>query len=181
LSKEAVADSTRLVRKGARDAGRDPSRVRVWTILLTACETSEEVMLQTVIRRINTYLLFPKLFDLICDANGWDKSVAADLRRRVQAMNSSSTGGSNGDENASTDLVDLRQLRDLYPERWIRDGCAVGNAEECIQATLNRFEAGADGVLFHGTSPENLSPLLKLWPEHRSATRFVGRSVNPGL
>jgi len=180
-SQEAVAQSTRLVRQGAADAGRDPARVRVWTILLTACETPEEVVLQTVIRRINTYLLFPKLFDLICDANGWQKHIAARIRADVVQMSGSSGAGSNGDEHVSSDLEDLRKSLAMYPKEWIRDGCAVGGAAACAQAASDRFAAGADGVIFHGTSPANLTPLLKVWPQYRPEKQFNGRSTNPGL
>lgn len=180
-SKEAVAESVRQVRQGARDAGRDPASVRVWTILVTACETTEEVMLQTVIRRMNTYVLFPKQFDVICEANGWDKAVAVRIREAVVRTSNPVARGSAGDEHASRDLEQLREVRRLYPEQWIQGGCAVGNADECAKTALERFDAGADGVLFHGSSPENLTSLLRAWPRYRPADRFAGRSVNPGL
>ncbi len=181
-STEAVRRSTELVRNGAADAGRDPSEVKVWTILITACEVPEETMLRNVIRRMNTYLYFPAHFDLICRANGWEERRAAEIREAVMAIDAQSKDDSGplGDEATSRELDDLRRMADLYPEEWIDEGNAVGTADECARKTAERFEAGADGVLFHGTAPEDLAPLLDVWPAHRPG-EFAGRSANPGL
>jgi 5,10-methylenetetrahydromethanopterin reductase len=67
-----------------------------------------------------------------------------------------------------------------YPEEWIHQGNAVGDRDHCARAALARFEAGADGVLFHGSAPQDLLPLLECWPEHRPSG-LETRSPNPGL
>jgi probable F420-dependent oxidoreductase len=180
-SKRAVEYSTRLVRKGAEDAGRDPASVKVWTVLVTACDVPEEAMLRYIVRRMNTYLLFPEMFDDICRANGWDKRIAERIRGVMRQFDGPDKSGLLGDEGTSRDLDDLRRTRDLYPQSWIKEGNAEGTAQECVQAVLDRFDAGADGVVFHGTTPEHLTSLLELWPKYRPAGRFAGRSVNPGL
>ena len=179
-TREAVAHSTRLIRKGAEDAGRDPDSVKVWTILVTACEVSEETMLKDIVRRMNTYLLFPPMFDAICAANGWDKKVAAQIREALAKIDGERKKGTVGDENTTRNLDDIRRLFELYPREWIYGGNAVGSADVCAQATRDRFDAGADGVLLHGSTPQNLAPLLKVWPKYRPAG-LDGRSVNPGL
>ena len=183
-SKDAVARSSELVRKGAADAGRDPAGVDVWTIQITACDVPEETMLRTVVRRMNTYLYFPSAMDGICRANGWDPEVAVDLREKVMAIDAESRGGGDdggpfGDEGVSREIDDMRRMRELYPEHWIQEGNAVGTAAECAQRTLERFEAGADGVLFHGSAPEDLASLLEAWPEVRPEG-LAGRSPVPG-
>lgn len=182
-SKEAVARTVELVRNGATDAGRDPSEVKVWTILITACEVPEETMLRNVIRRMNTYLYFPPQMDGICRANGWDLEVAAEIRAKVKAIDAESASGKAGpfgDENVSRELDDLRRTADLYPQEWIEGGNAAGGADHCAQKVRDRFEAGADGVLFHGTSPQDLGPLLDAWPAHRP-DGLEDRPANPGL
>ena len=63
---EAVASSTAIVRRSAEEAGRDPDSIRVWTIQVTACETSEEDVLNYIVRRMNTYLHFPFMFRILC-------------------------------------------------------------------------------------------------------------------
>lgn len=176
---KAVAEFAAAARQGAKDAGKDPAKFRVWTILMTACEVPEEVMLQTIIRRINTYALFPPAFDLICEANGWDKGVAVAVREMLKKFDDSSKAGAIGDEHTTRELDDLRKVAELYPKEWIQDGCAVGTATECVPAIQRRFEAGADGILFHGTAPDDLPSLLDAWRRVRPSS-FDSKPVNPG-
>jgi probable F420-dependent oxidoreductase len=180
-SKKAVERSTKMVRQGARDAGREPGSVKVWTVLVTACDVDEETMLRDIVRRMNTYLLFPFMMDVMCEYNGWDKQTAVELRQALNRIDGERKAGTLGDENTSRNIDDIRRMFELYPKEWIHEGNAVGTAEECVRCVLDRFEAGADGVLFHGAHPKNLASLLKLWPKYRPAGKFDGRSVNPGL
>jgi alkanesulfonate monooxygenase SsuD/methylene tetrahydromethanopterin reductase-like flavin-dependent oxidoreductase (luciferase family) len=177
----AVRHSAALVRQGAIDAGRDPRSVRIWTILVTASDVPEEVMLTTVVRRMNTYLLAREIIGRRCDANGWDRRDAARLIDELKKFDAGKQAGMHLDEHTTRDLDQLRHMRDLYPRRWLDEGVAVGTARECVRKMLDRFDAGTDGILFHGTHPAHLKSLLEIWPEHRPADRFHGRSVNPGL
>ena len=179
-SAEAVGHSTNIIRRSAKEAGRDPNSVKVWTIQVTACETSEEDELEYVVRRMNTYLLFPPMFATICESNGWDPKIADRLREKLAAIDSNNKAGGIGDEGTSRNIDALRQMRDLYPEEWLMQGNAIGSASQCARATAERFQAGADGVLLHGSPPQKLAPLLSAWPEYRSS-EFDQRSVNPGL
>jgi probable F420-dependent oxidoreductase len=175
----AVREFAQVARQGAKDAGKDPAKFRVWTTLMTACEVPEEVMLQTIIRRINTYILFPEAFDVICDANGWGRGVTVTVRNALKEYDSVIRAGPWGDEHTTRELDHLRRIRDLYPEEWILEGCAVGSAGDCVRSIQQRFEAGADGILFHGTSPDHLPPLLDAWRRIRPAD-FDQKPVNPG-
>jgi 5,10-methylenetetrahydromethanopterin reductase len=177
---KAVKEFSELARQGAEDAGKDPDKFKVWTILMTACEVPEETMLQTIIRRINTYVLFPPLFDVICDSNGWDRAVAAKVRTALKEMDGPAKAGALGDENTTRDAENLRKIMDIYPSNWIDEGCAVGSVDACIPLIQERLDAGADGVLFHGTTPDDVEPLVKGWRKVRSA-KYDKQSVNPGL
>jgi hypothetical protein len=148
---------------------------------MTACEVPDDVMLQTIVRRINTYVLFPSMFDAICDANGWDKAVATQIRKALAEIDGKPKAGTLGDEHTSRQIDDLRKMLALYPAEWVREGCAVGSAAECVTAIQERFDAGADGILFHGSSPDHLGPLLDIWKQKRPVARFDARSVNPGF
>jgi 5,10-methylenetetrahydromethanopterin reductase len=176
----AVARSARIAREGAADAGRDPARLKIWTILVTSCEVGEEHVLNAVVRRINTYLLFPPMFDVICDANGWPRSDAERLRRLLKEIDGKRDRGLMGDESTSRKLDDLRQMLRNFPSNWIDDGCAVGTATQCAAKIRERLDAGADGVLIHGSTPDYLHSLLAAWPAHRPKVRFDGVSANPG-
>lgn len=178
---EAISHSSACVRKGAEQAGRDPGEVKIWTVQVTACETSEEDFLNFIIRRMNTYLLFPPMVKSLCEHNGWDPAVAAKLQQALAEIDGNSGKGGLGDEHTSRDLDALRRMRDLYPREWVHQGNAVGTAEQCARETLKRFDAGADGVLLHGSPPKKLAPLLSAWPDYRPAEKFAGRDVNPGL
>lgn len=179
-SHRAVAHSTQQVREGARAAGRDPASVKVWAILVTACEVPEELFLRYVIRRMNTYMLFPGQMEAFCDANGWDKNLLPGIRAEMKKIDGDKPGGMLGDENTTRDVDQLRRLAALYPQHWIEEGHAVGSAGQCAQRARERFDAGADGVLFHGTHPQYLEPLLAIWPRYRPSG-LETRSVNPGL
>jgi probable F420-dependent oxidoreductase len=181
-SSEAVAHSTRMVRQGAEEAGRDPASVRVWAILVTACEVSEETMLRTIVRRMNTYMYFPFFVEALCRVNGWEPAKAAEVTAKLKEIDAGTqvAGGTLGDEHTSRDLDALREMYAAYPEEWIHQGNAVGDREHCARQTLARFEAGADGVLLHGSAPQDLAPLLEAWPRHRPGG-LVSRPNNPGL
>jgi probable F420-dependent oxidoreductase len=178
-TEEAIAHSVKQVREGAERAGRDPKCVRIWTIQVTACDVSEEQMLSYVIRRMNTYVLFPPMFDAICAANGWDQGAAVKVRAALAGFDKAREPGTMGDESTTREIDHLRRIRDLYPRSWIYRGNAVGSAEECARATRSRFDAGADGVLFHGSHPRDMATLMAAWPRYRPAG-LSGRSVNPG-
>jgi 5,10-methylenetetrahydromethanopterin reductase len=180
-STDAVEHSTRLVREGAEQAGRDPASVRVWTILVTACEVSEETMLNTIVRRMNTYMYFPFFVEALCRVNGWDPAKAAEVTAELKEIDAGTqvATGTLGDEGTSRDLDALRQMYETYPEQWIHQGNAVGDREHCAKLTRERFDAGADGVLLHGSAPADLAPLLEAWPDHRP--EGVPEHANPGL
>jgi alkanesulfonate monooxygenase SsuD/methylene tetrahydromethanopterin reductase-like flavin-dependent oxidoreductase (luciferase family) len=130
---------------------------------------------------MNTCVLFAPVFDVLCDANGWDKKVAARVREALAKIDGVPKAGTLGDENTSREVSALRAIRDIYPPEWVREGCAVGSAAACAPLLQERLDAGADGILFHGTAPDDLGPLLDAWRNQRPAARFENRSANPGL
>jgi probable F420-dependent oxidoreductase len=177
---EAVERSVKLVRQGAEDAGRDPASVRIWTILVTACDVPEETMLRTVVRRMNTYILFPSMFDAICDANGWNRAEAQRLREALARFDRDRKAGTMGDETTTRDFDELRQMASLYPRGWIEEGNAVGTGDDGARAALARLKAGADGVLFHGSTPAEMAGVIAAWKGMRPPD-LRDRPVNPGL
>jgi 5,10-methylenetetrahydromethanopterin reductase len=180
-SPQAIAHSTRIVRQGAKDAGRDPGRIRVWAVTVTACELPEEDMLTFVVRRMNSYLAFPGMVESICGANGWDPAIAVKVRAFLREIEGQKATGMLGDENNSRDFDVIRRTYDLYPSHWVDEGCMVGTASLCADKMVDRFDAGADGLLLHGSTPEHLRTLLAEWSARRPAARFAGRHANPGL
>lgn len=179
-SAAAVRHSIQQVRQGAEEAGRDPASVKVWTILMTACEIPEEDMLNLIVRRMNTYIIFPGFFEDLCRVNGWDVNELPRIRATLNDIDSDRGTSLLGDENTTRDIDKLRRMRDAYPEQWIRDATATGDADRCGRAYQERFDAGSDGILIHGSRPRHLTSLLDVWPRYRPAGRFEGMSAVPG-
>jgi probable F420-dependent oxidoreductase len=150
---EAVARSSQLARRAAEEAGRDPAALRVWTLMVTACEMSEADELQRVVRRMTTYMQWPGYGELIADANGWDRQVLERLREHALLK------GRMADTTVFS-TEELRQIRDIYPERWLRDGAATGSGEQCARQAQRLLDAGADRVVLHGSAPAEVGPLL---------------------
>lgn len=169
----ALAAAVGRVRGAAERAGRDPAGVQVWSCLVTACDLPEPVMLRHVVRRMTTYMQIPGYGELIVEANGWDRAVLERLRAHPLLQ------GGLADAMEFT-LDELRALRDVYPEAWLRDGNAVGSPQHCARRILDQFEAGAAGVILHASAPAEMSALLEAWAAIRPAARFAGRSPVPG-
>jgi hypothetical protein len=130
-------------------------------------------MLETVVRRFSNEMLYPALFDRICEANHWDKQTAVALRSTIADIERTRLQHEEADDT-------LRRIRDAFPPHWIREGCVMGSASECTRAVLDRFEAGADGVVFHAGSPCHLARFVDAWRNVRPSQRFAGRASTPG-
>ncbi len=180
-TKEATEEGVRIVRRSAEQAGRDPARIKVWAILAAACEVPEELELNYIIRRLNTYLFFPRQWDATCKINNWDPKVADRLREELARIDGKPRAGTMGDENTSRNLDDIRRMRELWPQEWVNGSSAVGSAAHCAQCVQDRFDAGADGVVFHASAPAYLESLLKEWAKRRQVGKFDGMSPTPGL
>lgn len=178
-SPTATRRSVELVRQGAADAGRDPADVKIWAVLVTACEVPEDVMLASIIRRMNTYLYIPGMFESLCEVNDWDPSVLAGLREKLAEVDRAPAAGLLGDEGTTRARDQLSQMAEMYPDHWITEGNAVGCREDCAKAVRERLDAGADGVLFHGTHPADLAPVLQVWDRVRIG-RTLRTAANPG-
>lgn len=180
-STEGVAASIEIIQRGARDAGRDPASVKIWPIVVTASDVDEEKQLDYVVRRMSTYAVLPHILESVCAINGWVLDEVLPVRQAILDDMDQAKTGSMGDEGVTREHDQLRRIRDLWPEKWLYEGNAIGSAEECARRLKAYFNAGADGIVLHGSRPQDLASLLKIWPQYRDAERLAGRSVNPGL
>jgi len=171
LSDEALARAVELVRRGAERAGRDPLSVKVWSVLATAHEPSDEQRLRYLVARMATYLQAPGYGELLVTANGWDTEVLD--RFRAHPLVAEMRGGI---DTVAT-LEQLRQIAALIPEAWLP--AAVGSADQCAQRLVEQFRAGADGVIVHASQPGELAPVLEAYARVRDDARFEGRSARP--
>lgn len=167
MNPAAVAHSVKVVRTAAAEAGRDPATIKICAVAVTACDVSEEKMLNYVVRRMNTYFMLP-MIDVLVRVNQWDPAAAKRIQAAVlEQAKMAKTKGAMGDEGASRDLDDLRRYRDLYPEQWLYDCNAIGSADTCAGFMRSLLDAGADKVIIHGSPPSDLGSLMQAWPSHR--------------
>jgi probable F420-dependent oxidoreductase len=169
---ETLARCVAAVRRGAAQAGRDPTRVRVWSVLATVGDhVPEELRLKKTVGRMATYL--QAYGDLLVSVNGWDPEV---LRRfREDPL----VAGFRGALDAKATTEELERLAPLIPDEWLA-ASATGSSERCAERVVDQFRAGADGVILHGATPTELEPVVEAYAKVRDAARFAGRSANPG-
>jgi 5,10-methylenetetrahydromethanopterin reductase len=168
---KALTTSVASIRRGAERAGRDPSSVRVWSVLATVGDHIEEAArLKKTVGRLASYLR--GYGDVLVRANGWDPAVLERFRADTFVQ------GFRGAFDAKASTGDLEYLATLLPDEWMA-AAATGTPEQCSSVILRQFELGADSVILHGAAPSELAPIL---PAYRAA-RQKGRPpmpANPG-
>ena len=169
---ETLASSVAAVRRGAEKAGRDPATVRVWSVLATVGDhLSEQAQLRKLTGRLATYL--QGYGDLLVRVNGWDPNVLDQFRSDEVVR------AAQGAIDASASIEELEHLRDVLPDEWLR-AAATGSAAQCAERILDQFDLGADGVICHGATPDELAPVLDAYRAIRPPGRFDRLLANPG-
>jgi 5,10-methylenetetrahydromethanopterin reductase len=171
LSDDAVARSVKAVREGAEGAGRDPARLKIWSVLATAHEPNDEKRLRYLIARLATYLQAPGYGELLVATNGWDPKILDVFRENP--LVASMRGGI----DAVATLEQLREIEPLIPKEWLP--AATGSAEACAARIVDQFKAGADGVILHASKAVELQPVLDAYRRVRDPRGFVGRDARP--
>jgi 5,10-methylenetetrahydromethanopterin reductase len=167
FGEEALTNSVASVRRGAEQAGRDPSSVRVWSVLATVGDHIDEAArLKKTVGRLSSYLR--GYGDVLVAANGWDPGVLAKFRADPFVQ------GFRGAFDAKASTADLEYLATLIPDEWMA-AAATGTPEQCSATILRQFSLGADSVILHGATPSELAPIL---PAYR-AVRPAGRPTMP--
>jgi probable F420-dependent oxidoreductase len=169
---ETLTRAVREVKQSAEQAGRDPAEVRVWSCYATVGDhLPEPVRLRKTVGRLATYL--QGYGDLLVDTNGWDPAVLATFR--ADSMVASFPGAI--DAKATT--TELEHIATLIPDEWL-EPAATGSAERCAERVLRQLDLGADGVIMHGASPEELAPVVDSYRAIRPPGRFDALAANPG-
>jgi 5,10-methylenetetrahydromethanopterin reductase len=174
FSDEALTRCVEAVRRGAESAGRDPGRVRVWSVLATlptdGGPLTEDDRLKRLVGRMATYLQV--YGDALVSINGWDPAVLAAFRADPVVQ------GVRGAIDAIATKDELRHIETLLPEEWYP--AAVGSPQNCVARVQDQFSCGADGVILHGIEAGQLESVVEAYRPVRDTSRFASRSVNPG-
>jgi len=172
MSDAALAAAVDQFRTGEKAAGRTPGAGKVWSVLATACNVSEEKYLKYIIARLSTYLQIPGYGDMLVKVNGWDPETLASFRSHDAVK---SVGGLIDSVATTSQLAEIAKI---IPEHW--RPAAVGDAKECARRWVDQFEAGADGIIIHASTPDEFEPVLAEYARIRPHHRFEGRTNRPG-
>ncbi|MFW6093181.1 MAG: TIGR03857 family LLM class F420-dependent oxidoreductase [Pseudomonadota bacterium] len=171
MSDQCLAQAVQHVRNGEAAAGRPTGTVKNWSVFATLCEPDEQRYLKAVVGRLATYLQIPGYGDMLAAINGWDPEVL----QRFRTHRAVTSVGGLIDSVATLDQ--LAEIDKLIPEAW--RPAAIGSPQECARRWLDQFEAGADGIIIHASTPEQFEPVLSAYEAIRPAERFAGRTNRP--
>ncbi|MEY2569685.1 MAG: hypothetical protein QOE63_35 [Acidimicrobiaceae bacterium] len=169
---ETTARCVATVRAAAEAAGRDPARVRIWSCYATVGDhLPEDVRLKKTVGRLATYL--QGYGDLMVQTNGWDPAVLQGFR--ADPMVASFPGAI----DAKATAEQLEHVATLLPDEWL-ESAATGSAARCAARVRAQLDLGVDGVIMHGATPEELTPVVEAYRGDRAAAAVDGWPANPG-
>jgi probable F420-dependent oxidoreductase len=152
---ETLIRCVKTVKDAAEEAGRDPASVRVWSCFATIGDhLPYALQLKKSVGRLGTYL--QGYGDLMVKTNNWDPAVLNKFRAdpTVQTM------GGSIDSRATTEQ--LEHIATLLPAEWLAPS-ASGSPEQCARLVQRQRDLGADAVILHGASPEQLTPIVSAY------------------
>lgn len=149
---ETLQRCVQTVKRSAERAGRDPDSVKVWSCFATIGDhLPAPTRLKKTVGRLATYL--QGYGDLMVETNRWDPAVLAAFRSD-ETIASFRTA-----IDVSATAEQLEHIATLLPAEWLAPS-ATGSAEQCAAAVRKQFDLGADGVIMHGASPDELAPVV---------------------
>jgi probable F420-dependent oxidoreductase len=172
FSDETTQRCVRTVKESAERAGRDPSKIRVWSCFATVGDhIPEDIRLKKTVGRLATYL--QGYGDLMVTTNNWDPAVLQ--RFRDDEFIKTFRGALDG--IATTEQ--LEHVATLLPSEWL-ESAASGSPAECVASIRHQFDLGCDGVIMHGASPDDLAPIVHEYRLTRPTGVFDHLAANPG-
>ncbi|GJF10373.1 LLM class F420-dependent oxidoreductase [Mycolicibacterium cyprinidarum] len=149
---ETLQRAVKIVKDAAEQSGRNPGDVRVWSCLATVGDhLAEDLRLKKTVARLATYL--QGYGELLINTNGWDPAVLQ--RFRDDKVVQSIAGGI--DSRATGDQIE--HIATLIPDEWLEPS-ATGSARQCVDRVRKEFDYGADAVIMHGATPDELEPII---------------------
>jgi len=168
---ETLARCVQTVKRAAEAAGRDPASVRVWSCYATIGDhVPAPLRLKKTVGRLATYL--QAYGDLLVRTNRWDPAVLA--RFRADPL----VAGFRGAIDAKATTEELERIAPLLPVEWLAPS-ATGSPARCVAQIRGQFDLGADGVILHGATPDELAPIVAEYRATRPPGRFDHCVPNP--
>lgn len=169
---ETLQRAVHTVREEAERVGRDPAAVRIWSCYAVVGDwLADDVRLKKTVGRMATYL--QAYGDLMVRTNNWDPSVLE--RFRADPF----VAGFRGSLDNTATTSELEHVATLIPGEWLA-AAAHGGPSECAAAVLRQMDLGADSVIIHGATPDELAPMVGAYRAMRPVDRFRHLAANPG-
>ena len=170
MSDLALSEAVAHFRAGEAESRRTGGKL--WSVFATACDVSEERYLKLIVARLATYLQIPRYGEALVNVNGWDMNTLKSFR------SAAIVAGMTGAIDSVASYAELAEIEKLIPQEW--RPAAVGDAKTCAQRWLDQFNAGADGIIIHASTPEEFAPVLAEYERIRPAELFAQRTNRPG-
>lgn len=154
LTPTAVAQSVAVVRDAERSASRPAGSVRVYATVVVACGLPAADELAVMGARAVTYYQIPGFGERLAQVNGWDVDSLQRLRSHPLLA------GIRGAADSVLTREELVEVASVLPSEWISEAAAVGSAGNCHEVFERYREAGADELVLHGSTPDQLGPLF---------------------
>jgi hypothetical protein len=155
-----VARSIAIVRAAATETGRDPGAIACYAAVVVAPERSPRDTGLAVNARAAGYFHVSGLGDALVAANGWDPDALARYRAQPALV---ALGEVQADKALSRD--ELVEVSRALPEDWLPSSSAFGALDHCAERLHEYVDAGADGLVLHGTTAEHVGPLTVRFTE----------------
>ncbi len=166
LTDEAVTRATKIVHDAAEAAGRDPGSVKIWSTMVCAADQDADETSAIGPARLLTYVHMEGYGEQIFAANEWNPGILKKIRAHPLFE-----GGRTADQDFSR--YETAEVAALFPDEWLASSAALGTAEHCARRLNQNFDAGADGILLHGSVPKQVASLLDAYEKIRYADRFI--------
>jgi alkanesulfonate monooxygenase SsuD/methylene tetrahydromethanopterin reductase-like flavin-dependent oxidoreductase (luciferase family) len=88
--------------------------------------------------------------------NSWDPAVLERFR------NDEFVSGFRGALDATATPDELARVAELLPPEWL-ETAATGSPARCVEKISAQFDLGCDGVILHGCSPAELTPVVEAY------------------
>lgn len=154
LTPAAVSRSAAIVRSAAESAGRNPADVRIYATVVVASGLAPDEEAAVVGGRAVTYYQIPGFGEQLARVNEWDVGALDELRNHPQLV------GVKGAADSVRTRTQLVEAASAIPPHWISGAAALGSPTEC-RAIFERYrDAGADELVLHGSTPDQLSAVV---------------------
>jgi len=169
LTDQAINEAATIVGDAAEQAGRARDACKVWSTLVIAADQDEKETVAIGPARLLTYVHMAGYGELLCGANHWDAGVLQSVRDHPFFE-----GGKSADQDFTR--YETEEVNAMFPSHWMDESAALGSADYCAKRINDQFDAGAHGVLFHGSVAGQVGGLLDAYRKVRCNDFFANHN-----